>query len=215
MAKIKIITDLSTKTVSTDISILDDNHVDDIRKKFCFLDSYNIQAGIDDAKVSYQLLSKIPKEPTTKQSNKRLDFIQDKISELSCALNNLSFKEKTSIMTASENRPQKIYINDCVDYLNELSLQIVVAQLNQDDTTDRVGRNKKTHQSFFLSKLYSVYEDGTKQKVKCWYDDCEIKYKGAFVEFCEYVINIYGLGITNSSIGDFVKNKRKTISKKS
>lgn len=209
MPKKKTITDLSTRTVSTDISILDDTHVNKIRKEFSFLADYNIQQGIDDAVVWYQLLSKMPKEPTPNQSSKRLDFIQHKISELTSAIDNLSLKEKISIMRVAENRPQKFKTNDTIDYLNELSLQIAVAQSKEGNVVGKVGRNKKTHQSVFLNTLYSVYEDGTGQGIKCSYSDYETRYISDFVIFCEYVIDIYHLPIGNSAIGEFTQKKNK------
>ena len=215
MPKKKTIKDLSTQTVSTDISPLNDSHVNRIRKEFAFLDSYNIQVGIEDAIYWYKLLAQMPREPTSKQSNIRLNFVQDKISELTCTLNSLSHAEKTLITRESANRPQKFCANSSIDNLNELSLQIGAAQSKLDDVTDKVGFNQKTHQSVFLSTLYTVYEDGTGQKVKYWYDNYETKYRGSFVEFCEYVINIYSLNTRNSSIGEFVKNMRKAASKKS
>ncbi len=213
MPKKKTITDLSTRAVSTDISKLDDKHIEYIREKFNFLESYNIQVELDYAATNYHLFSKMPKKPTPIQSNERLGFIQNKISELTCALNNLSQSERHAIMDVSENRPQKFFANETIDYLNELSLQIAVAQSRQGDVVSKAGRKKKTHQSVFLDTLYSVYEDGTGKKVKCWYNDCENQYKGDFVAFCEYVIKIYRLPAFNSSIGDFVKNKRKTTAK--
>ena len=217
MPKKKTITDLSTRTVSTGISILDDSHVNKIRKEFSFLADYNIQQGIDDAVVWYKLLSQMPKEPTPKQSNIRLSFIQDKISELTGALDNLSLKEKISIMRVAENRPQKFKANDTIDYLNELSLQIAVAQSKEGNVVGKVGRNKKTQQSVFLNTLYSVYADGTGQGIKCSYSDYETRYISDFVWFCEYVIDIYDLPIGNSAIGEFTqkKNKEKKLKNKS
>ena len=214
MPKKKTIDNLSTQTVSTNISTLNDSHVNRIRKEFAFLDSYNIKAGIEDAVARYKLISKMPKEPTPKKSNKRFSDIQVMASALASSFGNLSQKEKIYLMRASESSQKKFSADDAVDYLNEISLQMVIAQSQQDDA-GKVGRNKKTHQPVFINKLFSVYQNGTEKKVTCSYSELEGRYQSDFVRFCEYVIDIYNLDIGNSAIGELTRKiKSKTTAKK-
>jgi len=217
MPKKKQFKDLATRIVSTEVSILNDRDVNEIKDKFNFLNEYNIAVELDYAVTHFHLISKLPKEPTPKQSSKRLSDIQNKIYELTDILSNISQSENILIMEVSENRPQKFSANDTIDYLNELSAQIEGAKSKLENVINKGGRPKITHQSVFLTMLYSVYKNGTGLKITCSYSELEAQYQSDFVRFCEYVNNIYALGVSNSAIGEFTqeKNKKEKLKKKS
>jgi hypothetical protein len=205
----KLIDNLSTKTTSTGLSKCNDEIITKLINSFEFDLDFKLQLAIDEAESWYYLISEMPKKPTVNQTKERLSKVNNLVLELKDTLSNLSLEENISLMRASENRRMKFKPSETLEYLNELSLITRLAIQNDLNKVSKKGRAKKTENSVFLEQLYKAFEAGTNTIVTCSYDDCLAKYKSKFVDFCEQVINILKLPIPNSSIGEFVKLKRK------
>ncbi|GAC28264.1 hypothetical protein [Brumicola pallidula] len=205
----KIIDDLSISATSVGISKCNDEMIDKLRASFAFDPEFKLQLAIDEAESWYYSISENPKKSTFKQTRDRLNKVNNLIVELKGSFSNLSVKENISLMRASENRRIKFKSNDNLRYLNQLSLIIRSSIRNDLDKVSRNGRVKKTENRFFLDELHKAFEVGTSKVATCSYDDYQCRYKSKFVDFCEQVINILGLPIYNSSIGEFMKSKGK------
>jgi hypothetical protein len=205
----KLIYDLSTKTTSTGLSKCNDEFITKLISTFEFDLDFKLQLEIDEAESWYYSISEMPKKPTIKQTKDRLNKVNNLVIELKSTLSNLSLEENISLMRSSGNRRMKFKPSETLEYLNELSLITRLAIQNDLNKVSKKGRAKKTENSIFLEQLYKAFEAGSNTKLTSYYNNHSYKYEGNFVLFCEQVIDVLKLPIHNSSIGEFVKLRRK------
>jgi hypothetical protein len=205
----KLIDDLSTQATSTGLSKCNDEIITKLISTFKFDLDFKLQLAIDEAESWYYSISEMPKTPTVMQTKVRLTKVNNLVIELKSSLSNLSLEENISLMRSSENRRMKFKSIETLKYLNELSLITRLAIKNGLPKVSQKGRAKKPQNHSFLEQLYKAFDAGSNLKLSYSYNNYSNKYEGNFVVFCEQVIVVLELPIPNSSIGEFVKFRRK------
>lgn len=201
MPKKRIFKDLSTKTVSVDMVSITGEVTDRLKEKFNFNNDFNMSALINDINSWYKLILQLPKDTTAKQTAERLSDLHDQIKALISTIGKLSYEEKFLLIRTSEKAEVKFLPSETEEYLKQLACHAFMAIPEVHNNNG--GRPKKIESKIVISKLYWAYKQGTGNQPTCSDSNprSSKRHSSLFIDFCEEIIGLLGMGITNSTIG--------------
>ncbi len=215
MPKTKSFEDKSTRTVSTNLVTISEDTILTIQERYAFNPDFDLLKMLDDINSWYQLIKQMPNKSTDKQVANRLTELNNQINTLVNTISKLSSEEKSLLIDVSYDSEVKFLPSEAIEYLNWLARHSYMA-VPEDSTALNKGRPKRGEARLALEKMFNSYESATGKKPTCSYDEYQRKYTSQFVNFCEDVIELLNLEISNITIGKFMKelNKTKTPSNK-